>query len=142
MVLYVIIRCRIKQGGTKMLKNLTPHKIAIVAQGMWIEILPEKTSARVVVTDVERGTEMIRADGMPGVFCPVVSQEFGEVEGLPEPDPFTIYIVSALVLSRVAKTMPNRAGVDVFAPDTGKTAIRDEKGNIVAVTRLTMGEKA
>jgi len=125
-----------------MIKNLTPHKIAIVAQGLWIEILPEKTSARVVVTDVERGTEMIRADGMPGVFCPVVSQEFGEVEGLPEPETYTTFLVSAMVLARVAKTMPNRAGVDVFAPDTGKTAIRDEKGNIVAVTRLTMGEKA
>jgi len=25
-----------------MIKNLTPHKIAIVAQGLWIEILPEK----------------------------------------------------------------------------------------------------
>ena len=125
-----------------MLKNLTPHKIAIVAQGMWIEILPEKTSARVVVTEVERGTEMIRAGGMPGVFCPVVSREFGEVEGLPEPETYTTFLVSAMVLDRVAKTMPNRAGVDVFAPDTGKTAIRDEKGNIVAVTRLTMGEKA
>jgi len=126
-----------------MLKNLTPHKIVLVSGGQTEEILPEKVSARVAVNEAEAGSEMfIPEGGKPGMFLTVISQEYGEVEGLPEPETLTIYIVSALVLSRVAKTMPNRAGVDVFAPDTGKTAIRDEKGNIVAVTRLTMGEKA
>ena len=61
---------------------------------------------------------------------PVVSREFGEVENLPEPEEGTIYIVPSIVLSAV----PHRK--DVFAPDSGKSAERNEKGHIRSVCRL------
>jgi hypothetical protein len=41
---------------------------------------------------------------------------------------------ACLVSSMVLEACPGRAGV--FAPDSGKTAIRNEKGHVVAVTQL------
>ncbi|RME25645.1 MAG: hypothetical protein D6800_07370, partial [Candidatus Zixiibacteriota bacterium] len=56
----------------------------------------------------------------------------GDVEGLPDPQDGTVYLVSSMVLSAV------RGRRDVVAPDTGPTAIRDETGRITAVTRLVV----
>ena len=57
----------------------------------------------------------------------VCRQEFGDVEGLPEPKEDTIYVVSALVLAA-----SNRK--DLVAPATGHPAcVRDEKGLIKSV---------
>lgn len=59
---------------------------------------------------------------------------WGTVEGLPEPKPGTIYIVSALVGGRPEVTGRD----DVFVPGTGPRdgAIRTVEGQIFAVTRL------
>ena len=53
-------------------------------------------------------------------------QVFGQVENLPEPQEGTTLIVSAMVLSRCA------GRTDVVAPDTGRDAVRDDAGRIVA----------
>ncbi len=53
----------------------------------------------------------------------------GGVEGLPEQQDGTFLIVSGMVFA--ASDRP-----DLIAPDTGKTAIRNEKGHIAAVTRF------
>ena len=64
----------------------------------------------------------------PATGVPIVRRALGAVTGLPEEgEPC---LVSALVLAAV----PGRAGV--FAPDTGPSAVRNEHGQIVAVTRL------
>ncbi|WP_196801161.1 hypothetical protein [Thioalkalivibrio sp. ALE16] len=59
---------------------------------------------------------------------PVVKRSIKEVHGMPEAG--TACLVSPTVLAAV----PGRPGV--FAPDAGDSAIRDEKGQIVAYTRL------
>lgn len=51
---------------------------------------------------------------------------------MPEHKENTFYIVSAIVLSALKGTR-----VDVIAPDTGNTAIRNDKGQIIAVSRFT-----
>ena len=54
--------------------------------------------------------------------------EYGQVEGLPEPQKNTVYIVSALVLSALAG---NRE--DVVAPATGHPETIRQDGKIVSV---------
>lgn len=59
---------------------------------------------------------------------------YGAVEGLPEPQPGTIYLVSALIAGR-----PEVAGRDdVFVPGTGPKdgTVRDANGQVYAVTRI------
>jgi len=102
--------------------NLTPHAITIrTPDGTDITIPPSGIVARVSTTDKVVGT-------CPVTGAPIVRRVFGDVTGLPADG--TPCIVSALVLSAV----PGRAGV--YAPDTGPTAIRNDAGQIVAVTRL------
>ena len=64
----------------------------------------------------------------------VVRSIFGSVEGLPRPQPGKAYLVSRLILSALESEGARRS--DVFAPDTGSTAIRDAEGRITGVTRL------
>jgi phenylacetate-coenzyme A ligase PaaK-like adenylate-forming protein len=59
---------------------------------------------------------------------PVIRRTFGDVTGLPEDG--TPCIVSAMVIGAV------QGRANTYAPDTGATAIRNDKGHIVAVTRL------
>lgn len=100
---------------------LVPHAVIIKAGDETIVVEPSGQIARVSVTQEVVG----QVDGIP-----VVKNVYGEVTGLPEPKEDTIYIVSGLVLSRV------KGRKDVFAPDTGNTAIRNSAGQIEAVTRL------
>ena len=70
-----------------------------------------------------------------GHTFPVVHNTYGEVEGLPDPEPGTIYLVSALVLSALEAQGIYRD--DVFAPDTSpKGAIRGPDGQIKGVRQL------
>lgn len=102
------------------MKNLTPHAIRVRhADGSETVFEPSGVIARVtseekVVTDY---------DGIP-----VIVRSTGEVYGLP--DDGTPCLVSSMVLA----ALPGRE--HTYAPDTGSTAVRDDKGHIVAVTRL------
>jgi hypothetical protein len=62
-----------------------------------------------------------------GISVPVNQTRFGEVFGLPEPQPDTIYVVSALV----AQAVPDRS--DVFVVDD---TVRDEQGRIIGCRAL------
>ena len=104
--------------------NLTPHKIVIKTENKTLEVEPSG-NARVATIEEVVGN----VDGIP-----VVKRTFGEVEGLPEPEDGIAYIVSAMVLGAV------KGRDDVFAPDTGKSAIRNERGQIEAVVRLIKAE--
>jgi hypothetical protein len=101
--------------------NLTPHAITIVGVGA---IEPSGSVARVEMAE--------RVFGNVG-GVPTVSRKAKSVIGLPHGELGTIYIVSSMVLDALGRRA-NRG--DVLAPDTGETAIRNEKGQIVAVTRL------
>ena len=104
------------------MKNLTPHDIVLNANGERIIFEKSGELARVSVSDVVIGSEF-------GVD--IVVSEFGEVIGVPEVGGER-FIVSAMVLSALPASYRNQA----FAPDTGSTAIRNEAGHVIAVTRL------
>jgi len=74
---------------------------------------------------------------VPGIPIPVAEATvYGAVEGLPPQSDGFGYVVSGLVLSALKGTRS-----DVFGPGTGPNdgAIRNDKGHIVAVTRLVRG---
>lgn len=108
------------------IKNLTPHDITIRTEAGDQVVPASGIVARVSPVEVEAGS-------VGGV--PVVQRTWGAVQGLPEPDGETVFIVSSLVLDQV------QGRSDVVAPDTGSTAVRDDAGRIVAVTRFVMGGK-
>jgi hypothetical protein len=106
--------------------NLTPHAITIrLPSGDDVTFPPSGTVAR--VSTVAQDTGMLVA----GVR--VVRNTYGPVTGLPRdaagvPLPC---IVSGMVLAALPVGTPN-----VYAPATGSSAIRDERGQVVAVTEL------
>ena len=106
--------------------NLTKHNIVLRGEdGQDTVVPPSGTVARVAQEPGERYY-------LEGVPVPIQAPaKIGEVQGLPDPEPGTIYIVSGQVLREASRP-------DVFAPGTGPKdgAIRDEKGRIVAVTCL------
>ena len=104
----------------KKLVNLTPHAINFVHDDgtPLVTVEPCGTIARVSCKTVTIGNEG---------EIPITTNEYGEVEGLPEPETDTIFIVSALVAGRV----PTRE--DVFIPNE---AVRNEKGQIVGCKSL------
>jgi len=102
--------------------NLTPHMVTIKTEHGEVHVLPSGQSARCA-------EERQLVASLSGV--PVSRARYGEVQGLPEPQPGVAYIVSALVLGAVGD---QRA--DVFAPGPG---IRDTEGRIVACDGLSCG---
>jgi hypothetical protein len=100
--------------------NLTPHAITLRTPQGDVTIPASGTVARVATVDTDTGNTV---SGLP-----VVRRAFGDVTGLPADG--TPCVVSALVLGAV----PGRA--NTYAPDTGPTAVRNDKGQIIAVTRL------
>lgn len=110
------------------IRNLTPHDITIRGAA-GDTVLPgagKDGSARVSVSETIVGD----INGIP-----VVKLLYGDIVGLPEPEEGTVYLVSAMVLGRT-----DRRGKDVFGPDSGSSAVRNDKNQIVAVTRLSAGE--
>jgi len=110
----------------KRIVNLTPHEVNING----LAVPPSGTVARVATVQTEAG--MLVFDGHT---FPVVHNTYGEVQGLPAPEPGTVYLVSALVLSALEAQGIYRD--DVFAPDTSpQGAIRGPDGQIQGVRRL------
>lgn len=101
--------------------NLTPHDINLNDGTMF--------PASGDVARVEARLEMVRDRD---TALPEFTQTFGEVTGLPEAQPDTIYIVSAMVLSALGGSRR-----DVRAPATGHPdTVRTEKGHIISVPGL------
>jgi len=109
--------------------NLTPHiiKISNLENLDIIEVEPSGTVCRVDVYQ----TEVDRLFG----YIPIMQNRYGELIDLPNPEENTIFLVSSLVLSRIEHRN------DVYAPDTGPTAVRNATGHIVSVIRLVKPEK-
>ena len=137
--------------------NLTPHEIKVKVDDNVISIPPSGKVARVktvqkIVDTINTGFRDYEDND---IVIPVVKTEFGEVEGLPlectncrkiqncpvdletlqeSPCPLQEPVVIFIVSSLVAQAIAGRK--DIVAPDTGPTAIRDEDGQIKAVTRF------
>lgn len=107
------------------LVNLTPHALVIMPEGPdgpTVTIPPSGIVARCATSRVQVNTVTV-----DGVTIPVNRTEFGAVTGLPDPQPDTIFVVSALV----AQAVPDRQ--DVFIVDD---AVRDEQGRIIGARAL------
>lgn len=103
----------------KQIVNATPHAIKVLRRDEIITFEPSDFIARVKMETVTRGAlnGFKLSENIPGA-----------VEGLPTEDDDTYYIVSAMVLS--ANKESENPRMDLIAPDTGATAIRNEKGRI------------
>lgn len=106
------------------MRNLTPHAITISVNGVVNTIQPSGVIARVSTTEQSAGL-------CPVTYAPVIRRTFGDVENIGSPSDGPC-LVSSIVLSALGSEWRGVA----FAPDTGDTAIRNDKGHIVAVTRL------
>ena len=105
--------------------NLTPHALNLMPAGPTgpvVTIPPSGQVARCATSRVQVDT--ITVDG---IVVPVNQTRFGEVSDLPDPQPDTIFVVSALV----AQAVPDRQ--DVFIVDD---AVRDEQGRIIGCRAL------
>ena len=102
------------------LVNLTPHEITFVTEsGNNLVVAPSGEIAR-VTTSTKEITRL--SNGIP-----VTETLYGEVEGLPKPEPDTLYIVSSLVAQRCKERR------DVFIPNE---SVRDDKGRIIGCRSL------
>jgi hypothetical protein len=114
-----------------MLKNFTPHTVKVIDNNgnVYLEIPPEGVQVRVKEQVEHEGILQIKHEGLlRGV--PVVSKEYSEIEGLPEPEEGVTLIVSVIVLNASDRT-------DLVCPDTGPdSVVRDEGGNILGVRRF------
>jgi len=101
--------------------NCTPHPIKVRLPDGWESTYsPSGILPRVA-------TEEHEAEAIEKIAC--VTQSLGKVSGLPEMAADTFFIVSMMVFQASDRR-------DLIAPDTGKGAIRDEQGRILAVTRF------
>jgi hypothetical protein len=104
------------------LVNLTPHAVSLLCEdGSSLTLDPAGYAPRRVANRRELGV----LNGLR-----VVSTTFGAVEGLPEPQPGVVFIVSALV----AEGSPERE--DLASPGE---AIRDQQGRVIGALGLCAG---
>jgi hypothetical protein len=107
--------------------NLTPHEIVILddQNNVIAKIPPSGLVAR-----VETKEELVaEINGIP-----VYKVSYGNIQGLPEPEPNTVFIVSTLILAALKEKGIERK--DVVAPNTNPSkhgAVRDPSGKIVGV---------
>lgn len=105
--------------------NLTPHPLNLMPEGSdgpTVTIPPSGIVARCTVDRVQ-----VNAVAVDGITIPVNRTQFGAVTGLPDPQPYTIYIVSAIV----AQAVPNRP--DVFIVDD---TVRNGQGQVIGARAL------
>lgn len=118
--------------------NLTPHAITFVSDNgnVVLVVPPSGQVARVTASTVVAGyaTESVSGsvtlleESLDGDLCiPVTETVYGDVEGLPDPESGTIYVVSSLVAQRC------KGREDVFIPNE---SVRDSEGRIVGCKSL------
>ncbi len=104
------------------LVNLTPHPLHFFAgDGCELVFEPAGSPARVEQTRA-LVLDLVTSDGHN---APVTQSSFGEVTGLPEPQPNTFYVVS-LITAQALKAIGRTD--DILIVDA---AVRDEQGHIV-----------
>jgi len=128
-----------------MVKNLTPHPVRVRIKRFstlphydeegWMEPPPFWEEDVIFPPEgIVPRVETIETPSTEVEGIPTVTRKTGRVVGLPEPQEGVFFLVSSLVFEASERT-------DLLAPDTGKSCIRDEHGNIVAVTRFVRKEQ-
>ena len=64
---------------------------------------------------------------------PIAKTEFNSIVNLPEPEEGTYFIVNRIAMDYIPFLRE-----DIFCVDTGPSAVRDENGQVVAVTQLSI----
>lgn len=101
--------------------NLTPHDITIVGDDKNL-VIPSTGVARVAPTTDVVGTVVV-----DGFTIPMTKTKFGQVNGLPEPQADTLFVVSRLV----AEALPMRDDLVIV-----NQTVRDEQGRIIGAKSL------
>ena len=110
------------------LVNLTPHSITFVLSDRQITIGPSGTVARCSVEKNPCG-EIVLYDGAKVLTeIPLNQNQYGEVTGLPHPEPDTYYIVSLIV----AQALRGKRDDVLVVDDT----VRDSEGRIIGARAL------
>jgi hypothetical protein len=106
--------------------NLTPHPIALN---------DGRVFSNIIIGHTPEGKPIVQAARVAATFSEpnelgIVTQKFGEITDLPEPQDGVMYVVSLLVLD-AAKAVGRK---DCVAPASGHPlTIRNEQGHIVSV---------
>ncbi len=103
--------------------NLTPHELAIYDEGTTVLRVPPSGQ----VARCEQHENVVEVISVDGHRIAVLIVDYGEVEGLPQPEAGTRYVVSRLV----AEACRDRR--DLLIPGPG---IRDDQGRIVGCRGL------
>ena len=114
---------RRKMNKDFMLVNLTPHAITFFSEDETplFTVEPSGQLARAVAKTVRTGTNYLTmVDGVCKCI-PETITEYGDIEGLPDPEDGVAYIVSSIVASAV------KGREDVFIPNE---SVRDNEGRI------------
>lgn len=107
--------------------NLTPHPIGFVDETNQPLLTVESTTvARVSARTTTVGYFIIN-----GVQIPRTHTVYGEVEGLPDPTPGVIYIVSGMIVSALAAQGIHRD--DLLVPGQ---QVHDEQGRVIGCRSL------
>jgi hypothetical protein len=108
--------------------NLNKHAVNVMINGENVAIAPSGTVATVAQKSVLVG----EVNGVP-----LYRTEYGDIQGLPDPQEGVLYLVNLLVGSRAALLYGR---TDLIGPDSGPTAIRyqdgPQKGQIEDVTQF------
>ena len=128
----------LKQFGAQVeITNLAPHDIVIYDQAgeKVLHVFPTSGKvARVLATANEQ--HVIQRDGFT---IPVVTLDYGEIEGLDGWNGDDPILVSAIVADALKKEGHTYG---VYYPDTGPgSVVRDAEGNILGVKRLAILEE-
>lgn len=108
--------------------NLTAHGVTVLAQdGREVTLPASGRVARVIMTPAPAPS--LLQDEAGNIFSLTEAGQPVSVEGLPDQEQGTLLVVSSLV-----RSCPLLGGrTDLVSPDSGPTAIRDDKGQIRAV---------
>ena len=110
------------------LANYTPHTVTLYCDPEDAK-RPMFSCGSVGVARVEESQETI---ALFNDYIPLRRTTFGEIVGLPEPRRNTVFIVSMVVAQANARATQPRG--DLVCPDTGKSCLRDDRGQIIGVT--------
>lgn len=129
------------------IQNLTPHEIKLLRQDesggivgftgfgknqaearySEVKVFPSEGAVRAAQKDVPAGE--IQLEG--GILVELISTEFGEVSGLPEPQPDTFYVVS-VVAANAAKAQGRSSEDLLLVADT----VRNAGGQIIGCQKF------
>lgn len=107
--------------------NVTPHTVGFFDE----EATPLLEVPSTGLARVSAQTSVVGYLRINGTLIPQTHTQYGEVEGLPEPQEGTIIVVSGMIVSALAQQGIRRA--DLFVPGM---QLRDEAGRVIGCRSL------